>query len=147
MLYIVYIHYIKPEVSRSTLNSQISTHRFKIIITIIIIKVSIIKFYSIKVHIITKECNNIRVYIIKVYIIIREYQSGTNINPDRQASKASSHLFESCIYQGKYFSMAFFGNNFITHCLSLILITNIFYCRRTNINSFILLFALEMIFI
>ena len=50
-------------------------HKFNIncCFKIIVIRVSIIKVYSIKNHTITKKCNNITVYIIKVYIIIREY--------------------------------------------------------------------------
>ena len=38
---------------------------FRVIFEKVLIKVNIIKIYSIDVHIITIECSNIRIYIIK----------------------------------------------------------------------------------
>ena len=45
----------------------------KTIVKFIIIKINIIKFYTIKTYIIAKDRNNIRVYITKDYIIIVKY--------------------------------------------------------------------------
>lgn len=48
-------------------------NKFRVIIVkIMIMKVDIVKIYSITAPTITKECKNIRFYIIKVYIITRE---------------------------------------------------------------------------
>ena len=60
-----------PTIPSHTSNMIIS---FRIIIVKLILnKINIIKYFTIKAYIIDKEYNNIRVYIIKGYIIIRKY--------------------------------------------------------------------------
>ena len=129
-------------------------HSFKIIISsslssrLELLRFIVLMFISLLKNVTISECiysrfisrleNTTSLGFLSISLVTS--QSGASFNADRQPRPVLSRIFWVLHLSG------FFGNNFITHFLSLILIRNIFYCRRINTKNFILLFTNKKLF-